>query len=63
MTWLSRLPGLVKLLLSGCQVLLRQASSAMLLVESRRDHPEVDVVGEASKLPLGEPSAAEFEAF
>ena len=63
MTWLSRLPGLVKLLLSGCQVLLRHASSATLLIESRRDQPEVEVVGEPSILALGEPSAAEFEAF
>ena len=62
MTWLSRLPGLVKLLLSGCQVLLRK-SSATLLIESRRDHPEVEVVGEPSKLAPGEPSAPGFEAF
>lgn len=48
MTWLKRLPGLVKLLLSGCQVLLRHASSALLVTDSRRDHPlAVDVVGDA----------------
>lgn len=48
MTWLRRLFGAVKLLLSGCHVLRRQASSAALLAESRRacQPPAVDVVGE-----------------
>lgn len=64
MTWLNRLPGFAKLLLSGCHVLLRHASSAALGTDSRRDHPEaVDIVGEPSMLPVGEASAPLFEVF
>lgn len=64
MTWLKRLPPFGKLLLSGCHVRLRHASSATLVTESRRDHPEVvDVVGDASRLPLGDDRAAPLDEF
>ncbi len=56
---------LVKLeYVSGCHVRRRQASSAALEDESRRDHenPLDDVAGLAIMLPVGEKSP-EFDAF
>jgi len=46
-TWFSRL---VPLWVSGCQVRRLHASSAALPTESRLDQPEVDTVGDDSKL-------------
>lgn len=50
MTWLSRLAPLNSRV-SGCHVRLRQPSSAKDDVESLLDQVDVDVVGDASKLP------------
>jgi hypothetical protein len=63
MTLLKRLLALVvllKLLVSGCQVRRRHASSAALEMESRRE--KMDEVGEASTLLAGE-KAPGFELF
>ena len=60
---LNRLPPALYSLVSGCHVRRRQASSFELEIESRRDQPDVDAVGEDSRLlGVGE-SNAELEAF
>jgi hypothetical protein len=58
MTVLRRLPPL-----SGCHVRRRQASSAALDMESLRDQPEVEAVGEDSKLLLPGDNAPELDEF
>lgn len=49
------------LLLSGCHVRRRQASSGLLDIESRRD--QFETVGEDTILPLAGEKAPIFEAF
>lgn len=61
LSWLG-LP--LKLRLSGCQVLRRQASSAALEVDSRRtDQPEEDAVGDDTRLLLAGEKTPALELF
>ncbi len=52
MTLLSRLPPWLYSRVSGCHVRRRHASSAALDMDSRRDHPAEDTVGEERRLLL-----------
>lgn len=50
MTWFSLLVP-VRSRMSVCHVRLRHVSSAALLIDSRRDHPDGVTVGDDSRLP------------
>ena len=62
-TALSWLGCALTVLLSGCQVRRRQASSGLLDMDSRRDQPEVDAVGDDIRLLLAGEKPPALEAF
>lgn len=63
MTLLNLLPPALYSLLSGCQVRRRQASSAALDMDSRRDQPTEDTVGDEIMLPVPGEKTPALEAF